>query len=397
MLRRLLCLALLGLSLLAYSADGAGARRKHCTISGTSDPDLLVGTSHRDVICGFGGGDVVRAGAGNDLIYAGSGNDVIYPGRGRDVVYGQSGSDTFFAVDGARDFLYGGPGSDRARIDRDNARSIERFFRREANPIVLAAGDIASCTRPGDEATAVLLEAYPAATVAPLGDTAYESGTDEEFAKCYGPSWGRAKARTKPTLGDHEYQTPGAAGYFRYFGAAAGEPGRGYYSYDLGGWHIVVLNSNCLEIGGCTPLSPETLWLSADLTANASKCTLAYWHRPRFSSGTQGPRFKMQPFWQTLFDHGAELVLSADDHLYERFAPQTPAGAADPEHGIREFVVGTGGKSFSPFGAVQPQSEVRNNSAFGVLKLSLLPAGYRWEFIPVAGATFSDKGAGVCH
>lgn len=397
MVERLIGLGLLAIVLLAASATASGEAARRCTITGTAGPDVLAGTPRQDVICGLGGGDVIRAGAGNDLVYGGTGDDVVYGGGGKDVVFGGSGSDTFFTVDGARDFLDGGPDRDRARIDRDKARSVEQFFHSERNPVVLAAGDIASCIRPGDERTATLLDAYPAATVATLGDTAYENGTAGEFAKCYGPTWGRAKKRTRPAVGDHEYGTPGAAGYFGYFGAAAGDPGKGYYSYDLGRWHVVVLNSNCLVIGGCGPNSPETLWLRADLAADPSPCTLAYWHRPRFSSGTQGPRVKMTTFWEALYDDGAELVLGGDDHLYERFAPQTAAGAFDQARGIRQFVVGTGGKSFSPFGSIQPHSEARNSSTFGVLKLSLLAGSYTWEFIPVAGWTFVDRGKGTCH
>ena len=385
MLRGLTLVTLLGLLLgAAGSRSGEAARR--CTITGTNGPDVLVGTPRRDVICGLGAGDVIRAGAGDDIIYGGRGDDAIYPGAGRDVAHGDSGSDTFFSVDGARDFIDGGPDSDRARIDRDRARSIERFFRNGKYPLVLAAGDIATCIGTGDDRTAILLDAYPNAVVATLGDTVYPSGSAEEFAKCYAPSWGRAKRRTRPAVGDHEYETPGASAYFAYFGSAAGAPEKGYYSYDIRRWHVVVLNTHCIAIGGCGPNSPETLWLRTDLAQHAaSSCTLAYFHRPRFSSGTMGPGGRVATLFKTLNDAGAEVVLSGDDHFYERFAPQNADGGRDPTHGIRQFVVGTGGKSFSPFGPIQPNSEVRNDSTFGVLKLSLRPAGYAWEFIPVAG------------
>jgi hypothetical protein len=381
---------------------GATVPRGRCTIKGTSGRDTLVGTLHRDVICGLDEADVIiLRGAGNDAVYGGRGDDVIYNYNraGTAVLYGESGDDTFFSVGRRGTRIEGGPGHDRARSSGARVRSVEESFpvKPGPNPVVLAAGDIASCRGRGDDDTAVLLGLYPRATVATLGDTVYDSGSESEFASCYQPTWGRAKARTRPAIGDHEYQTPAAAGYYKYFGAAAGELGKGYYSYDIGSWHVVVLNSFCLEIGGCSPNSPETLWLRADLAANPKPCTLAYMHRPRFSSGTKGNRVKMQSFWQALYDARAEVVLGGDDHFYERFAPQTAAGAGDPVLGIRQFVVGTGGKSFSPFGAIQPQSEVRNNRTFGVLKLILRPTSYAWQFIPIAGSRFTDRGSEACH
>jgi hypothetical protein len=397
MAMRLIGFMLLTALLATGVASGSKRTPPRCTIKGTEGQDMIRGTSHRDVICGFGGADVIHAGSGADLIRAGRGDDVVYAGTGRDIVIGSSGSDTFFAVDRARDFLDGGTGRDRARFDRDRVRSVERFFKPAPYPHLLAAGDIASCGRTGDDETAVLLDLFPQATVATLGDTVYEKGTDDEFAKCYHPTWGRAKGRTRPSVGDHEYLTPGAAGYFRYFGAAAGEPGKGYYSYNLGTWHVVVLNSNCRAVGGCSPNSPQTLWLRADLAADASPCTLAYSHRPRFSSGATGDRPVMGTLWQALYADGVDVALAGDDHLYERFAPQTPSGTPDSVRGIREFVVGTGGRSFSPFGTFKPQSEVRNNSTYGVLKLSLRPGSYAWEFLPIAGQTFDDRGNAACH
>jgi acid phosphatase type 7 len=266
----------------------------------------------------------------------------------------------------------------------------------EEGAVLLAAGDIADCGSSGDEATANLLDGLDG-TVATLGDNAYNAGTRSEFANCYDPSWGRHKNRTRPAAGNHEYGTPGAAGYFNYFGTAAGDPSEGYYSYDLGTWHIVVLNSNCSKIGGCDADSPQYSWLKADLEAHPTDCTLAYWHHPLFSSADHGNNSVTKPLWQLLEGIGAELVLTGHDHDYERFAPQTADGVADPENGIREFVVGTGGKSHYAFESVQPNSEVRYNDGYGVLRLVLSDGSYSWEFISEAGKSFTDTGTGTCH
>jgi hypothetical protein len=263
--------------------------------------------------------------------------------------------------------------------------------------IVLAgAGDIASCSSQGDEATARLLARIPG-TIFTAGDDAYEAGTAAEFARCYGPSWGRYKARTHPALGNHEYVSGSAAAYFRYFGKAAGDPRKGYYSYTLGRWHIVVINSNCDFVGGCGTGSAQERWLRADLARHPSHCTIAYWHHPRFSSGLHGSSIFMAPIWRALYNAGADVVISAHDHDYERFGPQDPDGRPDPRRGIREFVVGTGGKSYYPFGSPLPNSEIRNSGTFGVLKLTLRPRSYSWRFIPVAGKSFTDAGKASCH
>jgi hypothetical protein len=262
--------------------------------------------------------------------------------------------------------------------------------------VVLAAGDIASCASSGDEATATLLDSL-AGTVIALGDNVYQSGTALEFTNCYGPSWGRHLARTMPAAGNHEYNTPGASGYYGYFGAAAGDPAKGYYSYDLDAWHIVVVNSNCVPIGGCGAGSPEEVWLRADLTAHPAVCTMAYWHHPRFSSGSShGETPGMQPIWQALQDAHADVVLSGHEHNYERFAPQTAEGAGDP-YGIVEFVVGTGGRSHFALGAPHANSLVRNSDTYGVLKLTLHATSYDWEFVPEAGKTFTDAGTADCQ
>jgi hypothetical protein len=262
--------------------------------------------------------------------------------------------------------------------------------------VLLAAGDIAQCGSSNDEATAALLDGL-AGTVAVLGDNVYESGSPAEYTSCYAPSWGRHKERTMPSVGNHEYRTAGAAGYYDYFGAAAGDRTKGYYSYELGDWHIVVLNSNC-AIVSCTAGSVQEQWLRADLAAHPTACTLAYFHHPRFNSGaSHGNNTAVQPLWQALYDAGAELVLNGHEHLYERFAPQTPAGAADATRGIRQFTVGTGGRGLYSIGTVKPNSEVRNNRTFGVLKLTLGATSYAWEFVPVAGSSFTDSGTASCH
>jgi hypothetical protein len=264
-----------------------------------------------------------------------------------------------------------------------------------ASPVLVGAGDIAVCGNPGAEATAALLDTIPG-TVFTLGDNAYPSGTAAEFASCYGPTWGRHKARTRPAPGNHDYGTAGGAAYYDYFGTA-GERGRGYYSYDLGAWHVVVINSNCSQVGGCQAGSPQEQWLRADLAANPARCTLAYWHHPRFSSGPHGSSREMAPIWQALYDAGADVVLAGHDHFYERFAPQDPRGVADPERGVRQFTVGTGGASHYAVAQIMANSEVRNGETFGVLKLTLHPTSYDWEFIPVLGKTFTDSGSGACH
>jgi len=261
---------------------------------------------------------------------------------------------------------------------------------------LLAAGDIAACGNSGDEATAALLDAHPG-TVATLGDTVYEKGTSEEFASCYEPSWGRHLERTRPAPGNHDYGNGRAKGYFEFFGPRAGEPTEGWYSYDLGAWHVVALNSNCRLVGGCEAGSPQQEWLKADLAAHPARCTLAYWHHARFSSGLHGSNDVTAGLWQTLHEAGAELVLTGHDHDYERFAPLSPEGRPDPGGGIRQFVVGTGGRSLYPFSTPIAGSQIRSAAAFGVLELTLREAGYHWRFLPVEGSSFTDTGSGTCH
>lgn len=263
---------------------------------------------------------------------------------------------------------------------------------------IVAAGDIVDCPNTaGSEATAKLLDSLPG-TVLAIGDLAYPDGSDDNFGRCYDKTWGRHKARTRPAPGNHEYHTPGAAGYLKYFGASAGSPGRAYYSFNLGAWHIIALDSQCKDAGGCQKGSPEEVWLRNDLAANASNCVLAFWHVPLFSSGDEhGNAPEMKAFWDDLYAAGADVVLNGHDHDYERFAPQNPDGLADPAHGIREFVVGTGGKSQRGFRSPSSTSEVRGNSTFGVLQMTLRQHDYSWRFVPIAGGQFSDVGSGACH
>jgi hypothetical protein len=266
-----------------------------------------------------------------------------------------------------------------------------------ADPVLVGAGDIVDCADlSGAEATAKLLDKIPG-TVFTVGDNVYPDGTAEQFLDCYGPTWGRHKSRTRPSTGNHDFHSSGASPYFDYFGAAAGDPKTGDYSYDLGAWHIIVLNSECRSAGGCGPGSPQEIWLKQDLRAHPAACTLAYWHKPLFSSGgSHGNDSGTHAFWVDLYAAHAAVILTGHDHDYERFGPQDPSGKADPEHGIREFVVGTGGKNHRPFVVPVPNSEVRNADAFGVLKLTLHPTSYDWEFIPEAGKSFTDSGSGKC-
>jgi lipopolysaccharide/colanic/teichoic acid biosynthesis glycosyltransferase len=270
------------------------------------------------------------------------------------------------------------------------------WLRDPTQPLLVGAGDIASCTSSGDEATALLLDNIPG-TVFTTGDNVYPNGATTEFAECYAPSWGRHMGRTHPAAGDHEYNTADAAGYFGYFGAAAGTPGEGWYGYTVGTWRILVLNSH-LAMG---PTSAQLAWLDGQLAADAGRCTLAYWHIPRFSSAadraTSPVSERSRAVWDLLYAAGVDVVLNGGEHHYERFAPQDPDGVADPEYGIRQFVVGTGGRSAYPFATPLANSEVRQTGTFGVLALRLGTDRYDWRFVSVAGETFVDSGSTGCH
>ena len=273
------------------------------------------------------------------------------------------------------------------------------------NPILLAAGDITKCLggtpapNSGAQITSdMLLNA--AGNIFTLGDNSNDAGSASDYANCFDPTWGRLKARLNPSLGNHDVITdPQGGPYFNYFGAASHPDSFGHYSLDLGSWHIIVLNAECGVGGqGCEPGSTQEQWLRADLAAHTQQCTLAIWHQPLFTSGTQAPTTGMRAFWQALYDYHAEIVLDGHNHNYERFAPQDPAGNPDPTNGMREFVVGTGGASLDPSNLpLAPNEEVRSAKAYGYLQLTLKPGSYDWKFVAQPGSTFSDSGSGVCH
>ncbi len=265
-----------------------------------------------------------------------------------------------------------------------------------ATVTLVGAGDIASCSQSNDSATARLLGNIQG-TVFTIGDNVQGQGDTSEFKNCYDPTWGKYKKRTKPSVGNHEYITAGAKPYYDYFGARAGTRGKGYYSYDRGSWHIVALNSNCNKVGGCGPFSPQGRWLRNDLANNPSRCTLAYFHHPLYASGTSSNAPEVKPFWDILYQRGAEVILSGHAHRYERYAPVTPGGVRSPS-GIRQFIVGTGGEPGGPYnGPDHPDMQVMKRNTPGVLKLTLRSDSYAWKFVPVAGQTFTDSGTDPCH
>ena len=270
------------------------------------------------------------------------------------------------------------------------ARGTARLTLRPA--VLVGAGDIGACDLPGAARTGRLLDRI-AGTVFTAGDNAYPNGTRGQFATCYDPAWGRHKTRTRPTPGNHDYRVPGAASYFDYFGSLAGERGRGWYAYALGGWRVYALNSNVAESAG----SEQEAWLRADLAAHPTRCAIAYWHHARFSSGPHGTSTRSAALYQALYDAGAEVVVVGHDHTYERFAPQAPEGRADAARGLRQFVVGTGGGKLYDFRDPQPNSEVRYNAGWGVLKLTLYPRDYTWQFLGVDGGRVLDSGTRACH
>ncbi len=254
--------------------------------------------------------------------------------------------------------------------------------------VLLALGDVASCADTHDEDVASLAARLPG-TIALLGDIAYPDGSPADYANCFDPAWRPMLARIQPAPGNHEYQTTDAAGYFAEFGIAAGTAGEGWYSYELGAWHVVVLNSNCDFVGGCDTGSPQLAWLEADLEAHPAACTLAYWHHPRYSSGRHGDDSRTEPLWQALAGADADLVLVGHDHDYERVAPID---------GIRSFVVGTGGRSLYEFARpTGPRTELRVNDSYGLLMLTLRDTGFDWRFVPAAGSSLVDTGSAACH
>jgi hypothetical protein len=255
--------------------------------------------------------------------------------------------------------------------------------------VLVGAGDIAVCGSAGSEQTAALLDRIPG-TVITAGDNAYFQGTANDFRNCYDPTWGRHKDRTRPAPGNHEYESPGAGPYFAYFGSNAGPPGRGYYSFDAGPWHVVSLNSNVPAGQG----SAQYQWLADNLAARNARCIAAIWHHALFSSSRNGPAPMMRDVWRLLHQAGAEIAIVGHEHAYERFAPLDESGrpAAD---GIRQFIAGTGGAELYPFVRVAPFSEMRI-STWGVLKLTLSSDSYAWEFLAVGGSV-RDSGTAPCR
>lgn len=276
------------------------------------------------------------------------------------------------------------------------------------DPLLVAVGDIACDPKSpsfkatlGDDKdchmnqTAKLTTTINPDSVLVLGDNQYEKGEYANYTASYEPTWGIFKGLTKPVPGNHEYYTPGADGYYQYFGASAHKDSNGYYSYELGKWHIIALNSNCKEIGGCDVNSPQFKWLSKDLAEHPSTCTLAYWHHPRFSSGEHGDDPITQDFWNILYQYKADIVLNGHDHIYERFGQQNPFAQADP-NGITQFTVGTGGKNLTQIKTIRANSIIRSNTEYGVLRLVLHDASYNWKFVSEKN-TDIDLGADTCH
>jgi Calcineurin-like phosphoesterase len=252
--------------------------------------------------------------------------------------------------------------------------------------VLLAVGDVATCDSQADDTVAALASRLPG-TIAMLGDTVYDDGSTPDFRECFDPSWGQMRSRIRPAVGNHEYHTDAASGYFTYFGAAAGEAGKGWYSYDLGAWHVVVLNSNCGEEVECWSGSEQYAWLQSDLASFSGECLLAYWHHPRWSSGRHGNSDWVGPFWDAVRDAGGDIVLNGHDHTYERVSVD----------GVREFLVGTGGKSHYPFtNDPLPTTEARNDSTYGLLWLALGEGSYQWEFVGLGDTGFTDAGTGQC-
>ncbi len=294
------------------------------------------------------------------------------------------------------------------------------------DPVIAAAGDIAcdpadshfnggngSSGLCAQSATYGLLTQINPTAVLALGDNQYNCGGYNAFLQSYALSWGNVKSKTHPVVGNHEYIESGgtncdstgtAAGYFKYYGAAAtGPSGKGWYSFDVGSWHLIALNSNCTQAGGCGPTSPEGKWLASDLAAHTNACTLAFWHIPLNSSGGYTATNSYQ-LWKQLYAAGADVILNGHAHIYERFAPQAPpastsanAGVSDPTYGIREFIVGTGGANHTGLTTNAPNSEIKNSTTFGVLQLTLHSSSYDWKFVPIAGQTFTDSGTAACH
>jgi len=352
------------------------------TVRGTNGPDVLRGTSRADSLYGFGG---------PDRIFGLRGDDLVVGGPGADVLVGGPGNDRLVARDGVADVLRCGPGLDTAVVDsRDrvskDCEKVQRPSPSGATFVLAGAGDIADGGS-GDVQTARLLDRIKPDVVFTTGDNAYPDGKLSDFQRYYDPTWGRYKDVTRPSPGNHDHHTSGAAGYFAYFGPQAPAA---YYSYDLGSWHVISLDTE-LPV---EPGSPQYEWLRKDLAASRATCTLAYWHKPRFTAGQYDDQTFTRPLWELLYAARAELVLNGHDHDYQRYTRLDPAGHADPSRGIREMVVGTGGA-----GLYRLRPDVRREAGYdkgyGVLQLTLRPKSYDWRFVPVSGS-YTDPGSGAC-
>jgi len=352
------------------------------TVVGTSGADLLRGTPRADKLYGK---------AGDDRLFGLAGDDLLVGAGGRDLLDGGPGKDRLLARDGASDSVRCGAGQDTAVVDnRDRvASSCETVLLPPAsNTFVIAgAGDIAG-SGSGDDRTALLLDAIEPDVVFTTGDNAYPDGTLSDYQTYYQPTWGRYKSRTWPSPGNHDHHMDDASGYFSYFGPRAPAS---YYSYDLGAWHLISLDSEISMAAG----SPQLTWLRADLTASNAACTLAYWHKPRYTAGKYGDFTFTTAVWQLLYAEGAELVLNGHDHNYQRYRPMDPDGRADTARGIREIVVGTGGAGSYDLRS-DSRREAAQSSVFGVLEVTLHPGGYDWRFVPVSGS-YADSGSGRCR
>jgi hypothetical protein len=353
------------------------------SVTGTNGPDVLRGTDRSDKLYGKGG---------HDRLYGLDGNDLLVGGPGRDLLEGAAGNDRLLARDDERDTVRCGSGRDQAVVDKkdqiaSNCEAVDRPAPPVRTFVVAAAGDIAG-QGDGDDQTASVLDRIAPSVVLTLGDNAYPDGALSEFHSYYEPTWGPHRARTRPSPGNHDYHTEGASGYFGYFGPRAPAP---YYSFDLGGWHLISLNSEISMAEG----SAQYEWLRSDLASSTARCTLAYWHKPRFTAGKYDDFTYTTPVWRLLYAAKAEVVLNGHDHNYQRYERLTPDGAPAPAGGIREFVVGTGGRSLYALSRDE-RREAGQSRVLGVLQLTLRPAGYDWRFVPVSGG-YSDSGSGDCR
>jgi hypothetical protein len=380
-------------------------RRPKVAAVATSNTAVLDTTRWHHVVATKAGGSVHLYIDGAEVTGRVSNQTMV--DNAKPLVIGQTSDAAFFrgAIDEVA--VYAGPLTPSQVIDH---------YRAGSDPVIAAAGDIAcassespfngglgTATHCRQQYTSDLLVQSNLSAVLPLGDGQHWTGTLADYARSYDPTWGRLKAISRPVPGNHDYESPGASGYFDYFNGSdaltgpAGERGKGWYSYDVGTWHVIALNSECAEVGGCGAGSPQEQWLRADLAAHQARCTLAYWHRPLFNSGWTGNAPEMRQFWQDLYEAGADVVLNSHAHDYERFAPQTPTGEVDAARGIRQFVAGTGGQDLHSLGMIQPNSESVNVDTFGVLKLQLHAGAYDWQFVPEAGRSFTDSGSASCH